>query len=142
MIGNAQWFARRKWGGWGLSPATWQGWAYIGVFVALMLGTNYLPFSSQTNLLILGVIGLTLVADTIVMMFQIKKDERETLHEALAERNALWAILLVLVIGVAYETAQSIALSGTPVVDPVIIGALVAGLIAKATTNYYLDRKD
>lgn len=142
MIGNPNWFQRRKWGGWGLSPATWQGWAYIGVFVTLMMGTNYLPFSAQTNLLVLGAIGIILVVDTLSMMMHLKQDERERIHEAIAERNTLWAILLVLVIGVAYEAARNAVLSGVPTVDPVIIAALVAGLIAKAATNYYLDRKD
>ena len=142
MIGNTQWFARRKWGGWGLFPVTWQGFAYIGVFVALMLGTNYLPFSSQTNLVILGMIGVVLVLDTIDMMVHMKKDERDRIHEAFAERNALWAILLVLSIGLAYEAARSAVLSGVPSIDPVIIIALVAGIIAKAGTNYYLDHKD
>ncbi len=142
MIGNPNWFQRRKWGGWGLSPATWQGWAYIGVFVGLMLGTNYLPFAAQTNLLILGGIGIVLVVDTLSMMMHLKQDERERIHEAIAERNALWAILLVLVIGVAYEAARNAVLSGVPTVDPVIIAALVVGLITKAGSNYYLDRKD
>jgi energy-converting hydrogenase Eha subunit C len=142
MIGNPNWFQRRKWGGWGLSPASWQGWVYIGVFVALMLGTNYLPFAAQTNLLILGGIGIVLVVDTLSMMMHLKQDERERIHEAIAERNALWAILLVLVIGVAYEAARNAVLSGVPTVDPVIIAALVVGLITKAGSNYYLDRKD
>jgi energy-converting hydrogenase Eha subunit C len=107
-----------------------------------MLGTNYLPFAAQTNLLILGGIGIVLVVDTLSMMMHLKQDERERIHEAIAERNALWAILLVLVIGVAYEAARNAVLSGVPTVDPVIIAALVVGLITKAGSNYYLDRKD
>jgi len=27
MIGNPEWFQRRKYGGWGIFPKTWQGWA-------------------------------------------------------------------------------------------------------------------
>lgn len=34
MIARADWFRRRKYGGWGVSPRTWQGWAYI---VAILL---------------------------------------------------------------------------------------------------------
>lgn len=142
MIGNPNWFKRRKWGGWGLSPATWQGWAYIGVFLVLMFGTNYLPVAEATRLIILGAIGAVLVADTVHMMFQIKKDERETLHEALAERNALWTMIMILVIGLAYTTAESVARTGTATVDPVIVIALFGGLIAKALTNYYLDKQN
>jgi len=33
-------------------------------------------------------------------------------------------------------------MAGTPQVDPIIIIALLAGVIAKATTNIYLDRKN
>ena len=142
MIGNPNWFARRKWGGWGLSPTTWQGWAYIGVFITLMMGTNYLPVPGTMRLVALAVIGLILVVDTIDMMIHLKQDERERVHEAFAERNALWTILAVLVIGLAYETARDIVLTGTPTIDPVIVVAIFAGLFAKAATNYYLDKKD
>jgi hypothetical protein len=74
-------------------------------------------------------------------MISVKKDERETLHEALAERNALWAILTVLVGGVLYDVAKGIA-SNTVVVSPVILIALGAGLLVKAVSNFYLDRKN
>src|SRR3989344_3475445 len=115
MIGKPNWFVRRKYGGWGLFPATWQGWVYLVIF---------------------------LVADTIDIMIRIKKDERETLHEALAERNALWVIIFILAAGIAYQAAQSAILKGVPYVDPVIIIAIVAGLIAKAATNIYLDKRN
>jgi hypothetical protein len=90
----------------------------------------------------LGAIGAVLVADTVHMMFQIKKDERETLHEALAERNALWTMITILVIGLAYTTAESAAQTGVATVDPVIVIALFGGLIAKALTNYHLDKQN
>lgn len=142
MIGKAQWFTRRKWGGWGLFPVTWQGWVYVGMFIALMFGTSYLPFPQKTNLIILGVIGVVLVLDTIDIMFRMKKDEREMFHEAVAERNALWVIISILAVGVAYEAAHSVVETGVAYVDPVIIAAFIGGLIAKAVTNYYLDKKD
>jgi uncharacterized membrane protein len=90
----------------------------------------------------LGVIGVLLIADTVAIMFRMKKDERDMLHEAIAERNALWAIVSVLAAGIAYQAAQSALTDGTAAVDPVIIIAIVAGLAVKALTNYRLDKKD
>lgn len=77
----------------------------------------------------------------IDIMISVKKDERETLHEAFAERNALWAILTVLVGGILYDVAKGIA-NNTVIVDPVILIALGAGVITKAVSNFYLDRKN
>ena len=37
MIGKPSWFQRRKYGGWGLFPRVWQGWAYLVVAVGLFL---------------------------------------------------------------------------------------------------------
>ena len=142
MFGKAEWFMRRKWLGWGLYPVVWQGWAYIAIFVILIFGTQYLPIHQTGQMIALGVVALLLVLDTIVMMAKLKKDERETLHEALAERNALWAILAILAAGVAYQAATSLVQNKTLFVDPVIIAAVVGGLIAKAATNFYLDKKN
>lgn len=141
MIGKPEWFARRKYGGWGLFPTTWQGFVYLLVFVLIIFATQLAP-TDEARIVATAIVGGILVLDTIDIMFRLKKDERDTIHEALAERNALWAILLVLVLGVAFEAAQSIAASGQFVVDPVIIAAIVIGLIVKAISNYYLDKKD
>ncbi|MFH0978055.1 MAG: hypothetical protein V1837_02005, partial [Candidatus Woesearchaeota archaeon] len=59
----------------------------------------------------------------------------------IAERNSMWVMLVVLAIGVAYESARSVVLQKFTV-DPVIIIALVIGLAVKAISNIYLDRKD
>ena len=141
MIGNPNWFTRRKYGGWGLFPATWQGWVYLIVFIALIFGTQLIPWASEESRMIaLSILAIVLVADTIDMMLKMKKDERETIHEALAERNALWIIIFVLIAGVAYQTAESVVLKAGVYIDPVIIIAIVAGWITKAVTNFYLDK--
>lgn len=142
MIGKPQWFTRRKWGGWGVYPVAWQGWVYLAIFVALIFGTQFLPGSDTVRMGSLLVVAMLLVIDTIDIMTRIKKDERETLHEAIAERNALWAIVLALALGAAYQAAQSLVREQIVAVDPVIIIALVIGLAVKAASNYYLDRKN
>jgi hypothetical protein len=142
MIGKAKWFRRRKYGGWGLFPNTWQGWAYIGALILSMAVIQYLPLGdTQTKVIIsLVVVGL-FVLDTIDIMIHLPMDERDRLHEAKAERNALWVMLAVLIVGVGYQSATSVV-SKTSEVDPVIIIAIIGAVIAKAITNIYLDRKN
>lgn len=142
MIGNPDWFQRRKYGGWGIRPKTWQGWVYIIIFVAIIFGIQYLPFLNTMQRTIGTIfLCLVLIIDTIDIMRKLKMDEREKIHEALAERNALYGIIAVLAIGVAYQAGSSV-IKGTIEIDWIIVAALFAGLIIKAITNIYLDRKN
>ncbi len=141
MIGKPEWFKRRKWGGWGVMPATWQGWIYFALIVTILFIVQYLPVSENGKMITIGVFALIILADTIDIMIRMKKDERETIHEAIAERNALWTIIFILAGGVAYQTAKSAILQEFSV-DPVILIAIFGGLIAKIISNYYLDKKD
>jgi predicted CDP-diglyceride synthetase/phosphatidate cytidylyltransferase len=115
---------------------------YLAIFVALAFGVQFTPVSEMTRWIIMAILILVLFADTIDIMLKMKKDERETVHEAIAERNAMWVMILVLVIGIAYQTAKSVVLKNSAEIDPIIIIALFSALIAKAVTNYYLDRKN
>lgn len=142
MIGKPEWFTRRKYLGWGVYPKTWQGWVYIAIFILPFAIFQALPFwSVQTRMIVTGVWLLLLIVDVIDIMVRMKLDEREKRHEAISERNALWAILLVLAVGLLYQVVTS-ALDNSIVFDPVIAAALVGGLIVKAASNIYLDRKD
>jgi len=142
MIGKPEWFTRRKWAGWGLFPATWQGWVYMAILLTAIFGTQFIPADEKTRMIALGIVVAILILDTIDIMIRMKKDERETMHEAIAERNALWVIICVLAAGVAYQAARNVVLYGNFTIDPVILIALFAGLIAKAATNIYLDKKN
>ena len=51
---------------------------------------------------------------------KIKKDEREIEHEALAERNASWFMVITLGAGIIYQTVLSIT-QGHLAIDPFII---------------------
>jgi len=142
MIGKPQWFGRRKYGGWGVFPKTWQGWVYTVVFLAGMFIINTVPFPAEKYRNIAFVIWAVILAvDVVDMMIRLPLDEREKVHEAIAERNALWVMLLALVIGLGYKAAAA-AMDNQVYVDPVIIAAIAVGLIAKACTNIYLERKD
>ncbi len=142
MIGKAKWFKRRKYGGWGLSPKTWQGWAYLAVLIGLCAIIQFFPVGdAQQKTIAILVLVFLVILDVIDIMIHLPMDERDRLHEAAAERNALWVMLSVLVAGVGYQAATSLSSEG-PQIDPVIIIAILAAVIAKAITNIYLDRKN
>ena len=143
MIGKPEWFKRRKYGGWGLVPATLGGYIYIIVFIALIFLVHSLPFFNTTARIIITLVMVgILIIDTLSIMTKINRDERERIHEAIAERNALWMIVGVLAAGVAYQAARAAILQTTSEIDWIIVIALFLGLIVKAITNIYLDRKN
>lgn len=142
MIGKPEWFTRRKYGGWGLQPRTWQGWVYILVFAIPIILINSLPsIAVKTRIIAIAIWAAILILDVFHIMTTLKQDEREKIHEALAERNALWGIIVVITAGVLYESISS-ALNQTFQVNPFLIAALVVGLIIKSISNIYLDRKN
>jgi len=134
MIGKANWFSPRKYGGWGLTPNCRQGWLYI-LFAALpVILITYLPLSLVLKNIIIYSWTALFVLDLIDILLHLKKDEREALHEAIADRNALWVILLVLAIALIYQTY-------TQSVDYFIIAALGIGTIIKALTHLHLRHR-
>lgn len=142
MLGKPQWFKRRKYAGWGFWPRCWQGWVYLMVIALPLFVIQAVPFrSDEARLIALFVWGMVIFFDSVHIMMKMPKDERERTHEAIAERNALWAIILVLCVGVAYQAAVGLV-RGQVTLDPVIFIALFAGILAKAATNIHLDRHD
>ncbi|MDD4877534.1 MAG: hypothetical protein PHO02_00685 [Candidatus Nanoarchaeia archaeon] len=143
MIGKPEWFKRRKYGGWGIYPKTWQGWVYLAAVITPFAVFNALPFWSEKTRMIVTLVWLAFLAiDISHIMIKMKKDERERIHEAIAERNALWVMIAVIVIGIGYQTARASVLQNFTNVDWFLVAALFAAVITKAITNIYLDRKD
>jgi putative Mn2+ efflux pump MntP len=142
MIGKPEWFRRRKYTGWGFTPVTWQGWVYVFVMVLPIILLANLYKVSQAWLGFVIVWAVVFCVDFIHIVSHLPKDERDRMHEAIAERNALWAIVAVLAVGVAYQAASVAVSQDMTKVDPVILVAIFAGLIAKAVSNIYLDKKD
>jgi threonine/homoserine/homoserine lactone efflux protein len=141
MIGKPQWFRRRKYTGWGFTPVTWEGWVYVFISILpLVLLTGFGPVN-QTRMILIVIWALIVGFDFVDIIIHLPKDERDMIHEAIAERNALWVMIAVLAIGVGYQTASS-AVAGAVKVDPIIIIAIIAGLVAKAISNIYLDSKN
>lgn len=131
MIGNPRWFNVRKYTGWGLTPNCWQGWAYVISFVVPIAIIDSITFDSNLKNIIIGVWTVLFLLDVFHIMTQIKKDERERLHEAIADRNALWFMILVLIIYAFIK--QSL--------DPIFLIALIGAAIAKSLTQIYLRDK-
>ena len=141
MLGKSQWFSRRKYGGWGIRPATWQGWCYVAAMIAPAILINAVDAvsESQKNLL-LGAWVVFVLLDTLDIMAHLDKDERSQLHEAVAERNAAWYMVAVLTAGFAYRLWEQ-ASEGAAAIDPVLAAALFGAVIVKGVSNFYLERK-
>lgn len=131
MIGKSKWFNLRKYSGWGLTPNCWQGWAYIFAFIIPIAIVSNLNIDPNYKNIFSIVIVAVLIIDTLHMMSQIKSDEREKLHEAIADRNALWFLLFGLIVWAFIKQ----------IVDPFFIGILLGATAIKAITQIYLRDK-
>ena len=140
MIGKPQWFKVRKYGGWGLSPATKEGWFYIAGFIALVLIVQSLPLSQSLKTAVTSTLGVILAIDVVDIMFHLKKDEREALHEAISERNASWAMVAAMVCIFGYKAIVT-AINGGDSLDTIWLVPILVGTVAKAATNLYLRNK-
>lgn len=141
MIGKSEWFGRRKYGGWGLTPKTWQGWAYIGAFILLVSATQSFPGLSLSikNNIVYGLVALICI-DVVHMMISVKKDELEIKMEAIAERNAAWGMVIVTVIAFMVQTIQSV-ITNQLAIDWYLPAIIAVGAVTKSITNYWYERK-
>ena len=141
MIAKRFWFRRRKYGGWGVSPKTWQGWLYLVMVFLPFIVFQSLPYwSTQTRLFVTIGWLVFLFIDIFPVMVTVNRDERESIVEARSERNAAWFMVMVLVIGIVYETISS-ALQNTLDVNLFLIIALFGGAIVKTLSNIYFDKQ-
>jgi DMSO reductase anchor subunit len=142
IIAKPEWFERRKYTGWGVNIKTWQGGVYLAGMLSLLIALQLIPaLTIEMRLVFTGIWMAFLLLDLGDVMWKLKKDERERLHEAIAERNAAWAMMFILVIGLFIELVYN-AFQQKIYVDPFIVIALVAGMIIKSVTNYKLERSD
>ena len=141
MIGNPSWFERRKYGGWGITPRTWQGYVYVAAILLPFIAFQAMPFwSIQTRLVVTVLWAIFLLVDVFDILIHLKKDEREYKIEAIAERNAAWAMAIITTIGLLYQLITS-ALNQTFSVSPILVAILFGGLIVKSISNIVLERK-
>ncbi len=142
IIAKPEWFKRRKYAGWGVDIKTWQGGVYLAGMLLLLVALQLIPdLTIEMRLIISGIWIAFLLLDMGNVIWKLKKDERERLHEAIAERNAAWGMMFILVIGLFIELIYN-AIQQKIYVDPFIIIALAAGVLIKSVTNYKLERSD
>jgi hypothetical protein len=141
MIAKPEWFNQRKYSGWGVTPRSWQGWAYtlaIIVLLVIFLSIPNLDAQVRTAGTVFWVAFVAL--DILPIMVTLKKDEREYRNEAIAERNASWFMVLVLVIGIMYEFVIS-SMNNELSINGFMILALLGGAVVKGVSNYIMDKK-
>ncbi len=131
MIGNPKWFNIRKYTGWGLTPNCWQGWAYIIAIVLPLFILDSISINQNIKNVFIIIWASLLLIDLIHIMSQIKRDERERLHEAIADRNALWFLIFVLLIIVFIKQ----------IIDPIFFAAIIGAMVVKSITHFYLRDK-
>lgn len=88
------------------------------------------------DMMIVGMLILALVLFGIFASFILREktvDERDTVHETLAGRNAFLAGAAVLILGIVVE-------GYTHAVDPWLVVALIAMITAKVITRMWSDR--
>lgn len=142
MLGRPEWFERRKYGGWGITPKNWKGWVYAFCMIVPYIVFQIMPFWDDiTRLSVTALWIVLLLVDTLDIMIRLRMDEREMLHEAISERNAMWIMTVILIIGLVYQIIVS-SIEKKIMIDWWIVIALTIGLIVKAFSNYYLERKN
>jgi hypothetical protein len=141
MIAKKNWFQRRKYGGWGITPKTWQGWVYILIIIGILIVFQSMPFWSNQIRIYGTIIWISfLLIDVSHIMITLNKDERESKIEAIAERNAAWFMIMILVFAVLFDVYQS-AIANKLIVNWFVVVALIGGTIVKTVSNLYLERK-
>jgi hypothetical protein len=140
MIAQTNWFNRRKYTGWGLTPKTWQGFLYVGIIAGVAVLFQSLPIEENMKMeLTVGWVVLILI-DVLQVMASFKLDEREQKIEAIAERNASWTMVTALALVVLYVATIGSNVTGTELM-PILISPLIAGVVVKGLSNFILDRR-
>lgn len=136
MIGKPEWFDYKIFG-WGLRPKKKEGWIYILIFIAILMGISYLPISEIVkSILMILIIGVLLI-DTIIMMIKLGKliDERENYHQLMVERSASITAVFAILICFFYNYIIQ------EVVNVYLLVVLLAMTFAKGVTYIYVKRK-
>lgn len=140
MIARAEWFNRRKYTGWGLIPKTWQGVLYIFIIAGILAFIISFSIDETLKIVLAGIWTIFIVVDVLRLMASIKLDEREQKIEAIAERNASWAMVASTTLSMVFATTLGKELKGADLI-PALIFPIVVGMIVKGLSNFILDRR-
>ena len=141
MIAKNDWFKRRKYCGWGVSPKSLKGWLYIFSVIGVLLLFHIFPYWSIKFRIYITILWLIfLFLDIFPVMISLKKDELEMKIEAISERNAAWFMSSILVIAIIHEVIMS-AFREDFSINLFIIIALFGGAIVKTISNIVLEKR-
>lgn len=140
MIAKAEWFNRRKYTSWGLMPKTWQGVLYIFIIAGVFAFILNLSIDETLKMVLTGIWMIFILVDVLRLMASLKLDEREQKIEAIAERNASWAMVASTALTVLFVTTLAKELKGIDLI-PALIFPLAVGVIVKGLSNFILDRQ-
>ena len=141
MIAKPEWFNQRKYSGWGVTPRTWQGWVYTLAIIVILVIFQALPdLDSQVRTAGTVLWVAFVLLDILPIMVTMKKDEREYKNEAIAERNASWFMVMILVIGILYALVTS-GLNHELSINWFMVLALFGGAIVKGFSHYRMDKQ-
>ncbi len=141
LLAKKEWFQRRKYGWWWVTPRKLEWWIYIFAMIWILTLLQVFEFWTDLQRIYITLWWLMLLAiDIIPIMFTLEKDEREHKIEAISERNAAWMMSFVLTIWIVYETILS-WLNGEVEVNIFLIIALISWVIIKSISNYILEKK-
>ncbi|MBN1170043.1 hypothetical protein JXA56_03385 [Candidatus Micrarchaeota archaeon] len=144
MIGKPEWFRPRKFG-WGLGIRTKEAIFYIAAIIAIVFLLVALPLPHEVKLIGIAVLILIILADTVHIMMKVysRLDEREQKHQLLAETNASYIGVAVLVLNLAYFiiTASFANQEPDPMIVFPILSTLVVMALVKGATLLYVERK-
>lgn len=141
MIANANWFNRRKYTGWGVTPKTWQGFLYTAVVVGMYVVISNFLTEATIKMFFVGFWTLLIVIDMLQLMASIQTDEREQKIEAIAGRNASWALVAALGLSALFVTTIGKELKGENLL-PAFIFPIIIGAVAKGLSNFILERRE
>lgn len=73
--GQGYWFGRKRFG-WGISPTSWQGWASIAVYCALMISTTRMDFLTAHRVWDVATKVLLTVVLLVIMLAKFDPSKR------------------------------------------------------------------
>lgn len=143
MLGKPEWFTYRL-DGWGIMAKTWQGWAYMGVFIALIATTIALPIQVTLKFQVVGILVSVLAVDTVVIWAQLGShhDERQRLHQLVIERNCSLAGVFSVIAAMGYQVYQNRSTIGIGFpFDPLLLVVLGVMTLTKLISTIYVRFK-
>lgn len=140
MLGKAEWFTYRSMG-WGIAPRTWQGWVYVGAFIALVVTLTQLPLPEPVKVRLVWLVTGLFVVDCLIIWTQLGRqhDERERLHQLIIERNCSFAAVASVVVVMGFQIVRHRGQApGELPFDPLLLVILGAMVLTKLVSTLYL----